>query len=106
MTFKDQMARDVNNVFLNPSEFADILIYNNIPYACIVFEDEFTHEMATAKQLDGVFIQNTHVLIDSKALKKPPVDGERVKLNNKYYYVADVQNEQGVYNISLNANQS
>lgn len=106
MTFKDQLQRDVNNVFLNPSEFADIVVIDGIPFACIIYEDEFTHEMARTIQLDGVFIQNTHILINSDSIKTPPVDGQKIKIKNKFYYVSDVQNEQGVLHITVSANQS
>ena len=106
MTFKDQLDRDVNNVFLNPTEFADNFSIDGVVYTGIIYQDEFTHEKAMAKQIEGIFIQNTHILIDSKAVKTPPVDGQRIKIKNKFYYVDDVQNEQGVLHITLRANQS
>lgn len=106
MTFKKMMQRDVKKVFLNVKEYADLINIDGVIYQCIVMEDEFTHEMAVSKQLDGVFMQNTHILIDTLDIKTPPVDGQRVVLKNKPYYVANVQNEYGILNITLGANQS
>lgn len=106
MTLKDMMERDVHAVFFNTTEFAEIIKIDSIPYSCIIYEDEFTHETAKTAQLDGVFIQNTHVLIPTVDIKTIPVDGQRVVLRNKPFYVVDVKNEQGVIHLTLSANQS
>lgn len=106
MTLKDSFDRDVNNVFLNTTEFADVIKIDGVQYSCIVYEDEFTHETAISKQFDGVFIQRTHVLIASSAIKTIPVDGQRIKLKNKNFYVDGVQNEYGIIHLILAATQS
>ena len=106
MSFKDQLERDVNNVFLNPTEFADNVSIDGVIYTCIIFKDEFTHETNRSIQVDGVYIQNTHILIDSKSIRTPPVDGQKLNIKNIYYYVTDLQNEEGVIHITASANQS
>lgn len=106
MSFKEQLERDVNNVFLNPTEFADNVSIDGTIYTCIIYKDEFTHETRESEDVAGVFIQNTHILIDSKSIRTPPVNGQRLNIKNKYYFVIDVQNEQGVIHITASANQS
>lgn len=111
MTFKDQIAKDVNTVFLNLNEFSDVHNVNGTDMPCQVDTNElvdrekrykFNHSLYG----DGVYLKETLIYVKKSDLVKLPAIGHLFTLDGKSYIVSDAIDEDGVCSISLEANKA
>ena len=108
MTFKQVMDRDVDETFLNVTEFADLhnIDGNNVP-ALIDDMENIEREKRMKSNMDGIHARQ--VLLYVKASVFPsglPAQKRLIKLDGKMYTVGDATDEGGVYTITLEANRS
>lgn len=111
MTFKEQIAQDIDNVFINVDEFSDIHNVNGTEMRCQVDTNElvdrerrykFNHSLYG----DGVYLKETLIYVKGSDLGKLPAIGRTFSLDGKMYIVSDAIDEDGVYSISLEANKT
>ncbi|MEK5477585.1 hypothetical protein NYE70_11630 [Paenibacillus sp. FSL R5-0407] len=114
MNLKEQMALDVQNVFMNPLEFAEI-------HTVTTFTDEATQKGRKDRQLlmivekftldgkpiqsaDGVSAHNAIIHIDPLTLAYTPRYDQSFYLDFLQYTVKGVSNDTGILKIVLQAN--
>ena len=74
--FKDQYARDLDNVFFNPDERASEIYWDDGKILAIVSDDA-----ANANDYEGVRILRKLVSIKQDSISVKPVVGDQINLN-------------------------
>jgi len=97
--FKDMLASDVNNVFFNTDELADIFDIDGkrVP---VVQDDDRILEKPDLSQI-GLTASEGTVFIKISDLPRQPLANEQIKINGKAWYVHRCVSNKGVYEIRI-----
>ena len=97
-TFKDDVERDIKNVFIDLTEFSDYHTVDGVIIPCIV------NSHTGDKSLHGDFM-TLHFKATDYTVKRErlPRHGEWIYLDGKRYDVISVQNDMGVAKITISA---
>lgn len=103
-TFKELLLRDIQSTFINQQEFASIhnLDGSDIP---LILDSDIVNERPLP-YAEGVYLSRIVVYVESSLLTEKPVEGQHMRLDQELYQVEKVSDEQGVYEITLVANES
>lgn len=111
MNLKQQMAKDVFSVFMNPNEFAEvhtITIHDktrgNISRQLKMIIEAFTLDGRPLQYAEGVSVHNVVVHIEQRILGFTPVVDQDIALDSSWYRVTGVSNDTGIVKIVLQAN--
>jgi hypothetical protein len=107
MSFKDVIASDVHDVFLNVEEFSDMHVVNGTEMA--VQEDsneQIEREKRMNQHMDGAFLNQKLIYVAASGYGPLPKQGSMVVYDGKRYKVADAIEEDGVYSITLEATRA
>lgn len=104
--FKDAVNADINNVFINALEFAEPHNINGKLINCVVDDDILEERLSRTNQeyFDGVFKHRRLVFVEANELPHVPVVGELFRLDGKRYTVANVAENMGVLDITIESN--
>jgi hypothetical protein len=101
--FKAQVQKDLACVFLNPDEFTSLHIIDGTQLL-IVVDNDMLKERQTKKEYayegDILFYVQKTIYGDAPAI------GQIVNYDGEIYRVSDFQEDDGLYSITLVANQS
>ena len=103
--FKEYVANDIKNTFLNMSEFAEEVTINGT--AVTVVEDADTLEYRIKENYGGLIIGDVLFYIDKEQYDKipsvlpVPTVNQAIRYRGKAYTVTGVKAELGVYEIIL-----
>lgn len=103
MSFKDQVAKDITAVFINPLEFADLHNIDGQDVMCVV-DDDIVQERTGGDQsmeYDGVFFTEKMLYIKEDFFLQPPIKDERIRLDGDIFTVQQVSNNMGMLEIEL-----
>jgi len=103
MNFKDQLALDIEGVFFNLNEFTDEVLIDG-ERKTVIIDDEQLKKRAE-KEYFGVAAGMLLYFIHVNSLTKKPEVGQTQFFNKRLYYVDDVKEAGGVYEIVLNQNR-
>ena len=92
--FKDIIARDVHQTFLNIDEFSDTHKVNG---------KEMPVQIDTNEQIEREKRMNQNAASDFGPM---PKQGAILNLDGKIYRVADAVDEYGIYSITIEANKA
>jgi len=99
MGFKEQAAADIDNVFFNEAEFAEVAIIDGKPVPIILDNDELKGKsdvyalgLAEGEQL---------IFIKEKDLFRLPQPGEQMTIKDRQWYVRHALSNMGVYEIRI-----
>ena len=107
MSFKDILASDVHEVFLNTEEFSDIHTVNGKPMAVQIDDNEqIEREKRFNQNMDGIFVNQRLIYVAASDYGALPKQGTIVTLDKRTYIVADAISEDGIYSITLEANRA
>ena len=111
MTFKEQIAKDVNNVFMNMDEFADTHIINGKKMSCIVDSNEMIdrekrYQYKRSLYADGVYLKELLIYVKAEEFGPLPPVGRTLTLDKKSYLISDAVDEDGIYSLCLEANKT
>lgn len=113
MTFKEILAQDVRNVFLNMGEFAEEHIIDGRPMAVQIDDNELLErdKAGTGVHRDGLYKSRILIYVASADFGKRPAIGKLLRLDGERYRVVDCRDEAGLLSIELlsiesGANQS
>lgn len=97
MAFRDFVSADMDNVFLNQDEFAEIVYIDNVPIRAVK-----TKNKAVLEQGTSVFTE----LLSCKTIDLPfeVHSGDLLDINGVMQVVADVQESMGITDITLKRN--
>lgn len=111
LSFKDQLAADVDNVFMNSEEFAElheVTTYNSdqvpLERQLPMIVEKFTLDGKPLQHADGVSAHNAVVHIAPEVLAYTPRVDQAFVLDGVTYTVKGVSNDTGVLKIVLQAN--
>lgn len=108
MSFKAQVEKDIAGVFINPSEFASEHNIDGTLVNCVVDDDIINERTGLDPQMeyDGVFIVKKMLYIEKSFFDEKPIEGQRLELDQDFFYVRNVSDNMGVLEIELERNSS
>jgi len=101
MTLKESMAADIST-FLNLDEFAELHTLNNKEVACIIDKDS----SKTKSLQDGVWIDSAVVYVKFSDYGKRPAIGSLLVVDTKRHIVVGLNENNGILEITIEANES
>lgn len=107
--FKELIQNDINNIFLNLEEFAEVHSIDNKEMTIIIDTNERLEReknkrlVSNLGDADGLFREEILIYVSSKYFKSKPKIGRLMILDDKPYRVLDVIDETGIYSITLGA---
>lgn len=111
MTFKDQIAKDNQNVFANKEEFWEDHIVNGKKMLCQVDNNELIdrekrYQYRRSLYAEGVYLKELLIYVKEEDFGPLPRIGSSVMFDKKSYIVSDAINECGIYSLCLEANKT
>lgn len=105
--FKDIIARDVHQTFLNIDEFSDIHKVNGkeMPVQ-IDTNEQIEREKRMNQNVDGVYVNQKLIYVAASDFGAMPKQGAILNLDGKIFRVADAVDEYGIYSITIEANKA
>lgn len=105
--FKDIIANDVHQTFLNIDEFSDTHKVNgkNMPVQ-IDTNEQIEREKRMNQNVDGVYTNQKLIYVAASDFGPMPKQGAILNLDGKIYRVADAVDEYGIYSITIEANKA
>ena len=100
MNFKDQLKKDMNNVFFNINEFAEIHKVNGKDVRIVIDDDLFKEKYNTI-EADGLIILGKVLFIQKEDLTGEPKTGRKITIDGKEYDIIDVSLKNNMYEIDL-----
>lgn len=106
-SFKEILNQDIENVFLNILEFADIHNVDGKDMPVQVDDNEVIEREKKAKSnMDGVYVKQKLIYVKAKDFGSLPAIGRQIMLDGKRYLITDSTDEYGIYTITLEGNRS
>lgn len=107
MSFKDIIASDIHQTFLNTEEFSDMHTVNGKEMAVQIDSNEqIEREKRFAQNMDGLYLNQRLIYVAASDYGPLPKQGSIINLDGRTYRVADAIDEYGVYSITLEANRA
>lgn len=101
MSFKAQIKKDIEGVFINADEFADVHDIDGAPVVCVL-DTDLTHERRAAVQGSVAGVQIA-LHVKAEALDGRPVSGQIMRIDGDLFVVQSVSLNMGLYYITLEA---
>lgn len=105
MNLKDIMNADIDDVFLDPDEFAELHNINGKQILCIVDEDiskQRSNRQSTS--YDGVYLIQVTLFVRESALGYRPERDRKITVDGKWYEVLECSG-QDLLEVTLGSNQ-
>lgn len=111
MTFKEQIALDNKNAFMNFDEFAEKHLINGEKMLCLVdgnemIDREKRYQYKRSLYADGVFIKELLIYVRAEDFGPLPAVGRVINFDKKSYIISDAVDEDGIYSLCLEANRT
>lgn len=107
LSFKEILANDIKNIFLNEREFAEWHNVNGKDMLVSVDNNEqIEREKRSNSMQEGMFSKQILFYVAAEDFGALPAIDAICKFDRKLYRVIDAINEQGVYSITLEATRS
>ena len=108
LSFKDCIAADIQNVFLNQEEFADIHTVDGKPMGVILDDDGLQQRDAArgGVHTDGLYKNRRLIYLSKKDYGGRPVPGKALNLDGRIWYVVSADEDAGMLTIELEANRT
>lgn len=107
MTFKEIVRNDAEAVFLNGDEFADEHEVDGEKMKIIIDNNEHLEREKRYRALeDGIHQKQVLFYVSAARFGRLPKIGRVLTLDGKQYKVTDAIREDGIYSISLEANNA
>ena len=105
MSFKEYVAHDINNTFINLDEFADTVNINGVAVNVVEDKDQLLYRIK--KNYDGLVVGDILFYIGAEEYKKiphvpdVPTVNVAVNYNGRPCIMTDVLLQEGMYEITL-----
>ncbi len=107
--FKDMVAADIDNVFLNTDEFAEEHNLNGTICKCILQDESVMEALSIDEQMNQNYqgLYGSRLIVNCKAADLPmvPVTDQTFRVEGKLYLVESCANDMGMLTIQLVANE-
>lgn len=104
MSFKEQASRDLQNIFLNELEFAEVKEIDGTPMRVVV-DDHSLVERSGAEHTDGLYSAQLLIYISAAEYGARPKQGKLLNLAGRDYRIVKVEEDMGLYTFTLEANR-
>lgn len=105
-SFKEIIADDISDTFLNIKEFSDTHTVNGTEMPVQLDSNEqIEREKRQSQHADGVYLNQKLLYVSAADFGAMPRQGSVLNLDGKIYRVADAIDEGGVYSITIEANR-
>lgn len=107
-TFKELVAADVSNVFLNLQEFADTRLINGKQMAVVVDDNELLErdKARMGTHIDGIYTARRLIYVSKAEFGPCPAQGALLTMGTKQYRVTTCTEEAGILAIEVEAARS
>ncbi len=100
--FQEQLERDAQNIFMNLEEFGQPHLVNGREMIIVIDEDQLQHRKSSASNpTDGVYNASLLIYALKSDFEKRPVTDSSMKIDDRNFKVADVQEDEVMYTITL-----
>lgn len=107
MNFKDIIASDVHDAFMNAEEFSEMHMINGVEMPVQVDSNEQIEREKRFKQhMDGIYKNQKLIYVSATDYGPMPKQGTLIKFDGRPYKVADAISEDGIYSLTLEANRA
>lgn len=104
MSFKDVIASDVHDTFMNADEFSDMHDLNGKMMPVQVDSNEqIEREKRFNQHMDGIYKNQKLIYVAATDYGPMPKQGSLIQFDKRPYKVADAISEDGIYSITLEA---
>lgn len=104
-TFKEMIQQDNQTVFLSPEEFAENTLIDGIEVEVVIDNDQL-NEYQLKNGGEGLANSRLLFFVVKEKLPFEPFPGQNIEFNGRYTYVIDVQEDEGMYSITLEVPES
>lgn len=107
MNFKDIIASDVHDAFMNAEEFSEMHTINGVEMPVQVDSNEqIEREKRFNQYMDGIYKNQKLIYVSATDYGPMPKQGTLIKFDGRPYKVADAISEDGIYSLTLEANRA
>lgn len=107
MNFKDIIASDVHDAFMNAEEFSEMHTINGAEMPVQVDSNEqIEREKRFNQHMDGIYKNQKLIYVSATDYGPMPKQGTLIKFDGRPYKVADAISEDGIYSLTLEANRA
>ena len=107
MNFKDIIASDVHDAFMNEEEFSEMHMINGVEMPVQVDSNEqIEREKRFNQHMDGIYKNQKLIYVSATDYGPMPKQGTLIKFDGRPYKVADAISEDGIYSLTLEANRA
>ncbi len=106
MTFKEQMAKDVGAVFLNPNEFGETHVVDGREMVIVMDNNELLARQRQGQYADGIYAGQKLIYVAAADFGPLPAYGSFFTIDDEGYTVIDAISEGDVYAVTIEANES
>lgn len=104
MTFREQVAADITDVFLNPEEFAELHTIDTTELLAVVSRDSSTKRSGvSSRNYDGLHGEFLTVNFRAADYDRRPQQGENIKVDGKLYKVDTCSEAMGMVTLKVGA---
>ena len=104
--FKDMIARDVKDVFLNVDEFSEVHNVNGVDMPVQIDNNEqIERQKRQTEVAEGIFKNQKLIYVSAEDFGPLPRLESVLTLDGKTYRVSDAIDEDGIYSITIVANR-
>ena len=96
--FKEQVQNDIKGIFLNASEFADVLVWNGIEVTALQDTDQL---MRNKQADDNIVNANNLIFVAVSDFETAPNVGDAVKFKGRKATIIDIKEDLGMYELTL-----
>ena len=107
--FKEFVATDISQTFINGDEFAEPHNINGVDDIMCVIDDDIIQERSSysySEYAEGVFQSQKMVFVSVADLPERPVKGELFRLDGELYQVFECVENNGMLEITIQANDT
>ncbi len=106
-TFKEIIAADVANVFMNVDEFSETHTINGVEMPVQIDSiEQIEREKRMSQNMDGIYKNQKLIYVSAADFGALPKQGSILRLDGAIYKVEDAIHEDGVYSITIGANRA
>lgn len=107
MNFKQLMANDIHDVFLDASEFATEHDINGQQILCVV-DDDISKQRSNRQRdsYDGIYQRELTIFVSESDLGYRPERDQKMTVDGEWYEVLNCAGSAGMLEIDLGANRA
>lgn len=111
MTVKEHWLDDIENVFFDVDEFAEVHTINGVEMPCVIdnyemLDRERKFAPYKGEYFDGLSTKQVLFFVRASDFGALPSIGRRITVDKKNYIVTDAVDEGGAYSLTLELNKS